>query len=878
MKHAALLLPLALALSAADRWSVDDVLLQERISAIEISKDGKLAVYVKSKMDKEKGEAVSNLCLKSIGETGEVTLTRGTDKNSAPKFSPDSKRIAFLSTRKPPAAPGGSGDEKEESKGPQVWLLDTRGGEPWPVTKLEKGVNNFEWLDDNTLLLAAAEDPALYEQKTKERKDTSQVVDDEVNEPPVRLFRLEIKCSKVTRVTSNQDRIAALFVSPDGQHAVTIHDRSLSYIFNQKIKPVAYLYDLKTGSGTQLFADGKLRLRDVEWARDSKSFYFVAPYTTDPVFENPVINLLYRYDLATAQSAQVELKWDNALSSGVSSTSDGFLALLAAGVHNKAAVYNPSGSGWTQHWIEGEHTDSLVDLKLAEDGKTILYCSSTASQPPKWYTARLDGSRLADPKLLVESTIAKDKPISKTEVVAWKGARDETVEGLLYYPHQYEAGKKYALVVMIHGGPFGHDADSFQESMAYPHQLMAQRGAFVFKPNYHGSSSYGLKWGESIANGNYNELEWIDVEKGVDSLIARGLVDPEKLGVMGWSNGSIITIELTTRTTRYKVAGAGAGDVNWLSDWGNAVFGHSFDAYYLGKTPMDDPSFYVKKSPLFRMDKVRTPTIIFFGTEDKQVPTEQGWQHFRALQHYGNTDVKFILFPGEAHGPKKYVHQRRKLDEELAWFDKYLFGTARDTNTALKPGSPLSAALQRAKLTEIPETVERPKLAVGRFEVTRSEYAAFDPSYAIAPGTANYPASGISFESAKAYCAWLSRKTGQTWRLPKEEELAEDSKTTPGDNTLDLWAGYPVNPDDQVKLSSLVEGLGPGALLKAVGSGPGSGDDPIYDLGGNVAEWTTAKDGSGKPLGGSADRPSDPKSQVSPRPDYIGFRVIRDMQ
>ena len=112
--------------------------------------------------------------------------------------------------------------------------------------------------------------------------------------------------------------------------------------------------------------------------------------------------------------------------------------------------------------------------------------------------------------------------------------------------------------------------------------------------------------------------------------------------------------------------------MNWISDWGNAVFGHAFDDYYLGKTPLQDPELYVRKSPLFRMDKVRTPTIIFFGTEDKQVPTEQGWQHYRALQQLGNTDVRFILFPGEAHGPRKFVHQRRKVEEELAWFDKYL--------------------------------------------------------------------------------------------------------------------------------------------------------------------------------------------------------------
>jgi hypothetical protein len=283
----------------------------------------------------------------------------------------------------------------------------------------------------------------------------------------------------------------------------------------------------------------------------------------------------------------------------------------------------------------------------------------------------------------------------------------------------------------------------------------------------------------------------------------------------------------------------------------------------------------VKKSPLFRMDKVKTPTIIFFGTEDKQVPTEQGWQHYRALQHYGQADVRFVLFPGEAHGPRKYVHQKRKVEDELAWFDKYLFGTVKEDNEALKKDSPLSAALVVKKSSEIPDTAERGTIAIGRFEVTRRQFAAFDPNYKFAAGTENHPATGVSFEQAKAYCEWLSKKSGQTYRLGTEEEMTALLKPVKTENVLDAWAGYAVNPDDYAKLASLVEGLGAGALLKPVGTFTGTGDDPAYDLGGNAAEWVVTKDGKGKTMGGSADRPADGKSTAAARPDYTGFRVVR---
>ena len=430
---------------------------------------------------------------------------------------------------------------------------------------------------------------------------------------------------------------------------------------------------------------------------------------------------------------------------------------------------------------------------------------------------------------------------------------------------------------MIHGGPHGADMDRWSGRMGYPHQLFAQDGAFLLKPNYHGSSNYGLAWGESISGGKYNDLEWIDCDRGVDAMIDRGIVDPDRLGVMGWSNGSIITIEITTRTTRYKVASAGAGDVNWVSDWANCQFGDSFDEYYLGGTPLDKTQLYMKKSPLFRMDRVTTPTIIFFGTIDRQVPTEQGWQHFRALQHLGKTGVKFILFPGEAHGPRKYGHQRRKVVEEQAWFDKYLFHSGPAVDESLKPTSPLAAALKLKAAGDTPETVERGKIRIGRFEVTRTQFAAFRPSYSYPAGTASHPANGISFEDAQAYCKWLSNKTGRKFRLGTEEEMAKLLKPSSKGNTLDGWAAYPLNADDATHLAAKVKQLGSGALLKPVGSSPGAGDDPVYDLGGNVAEWVVTKDGTGKPLGGSADRPADPKGSATPAPDYIGFRVVEDL-
>jgi dipeptidyl aminopeptidase/acylaminoacyl peptidase len=864
--------------------------MTELAGSFQISPDGRWAVWVKNVADKEKNGRVTNLILSSLTEKREIELTRGSESSANPKWSPDGQLIAFVTSRpapkaKPPA-PG-------EAPKPQLWLINPSGGEPWTVTDFSRGVTNYEWADPDTIIFAAQEEPTLYEKEIKEKKDTSVVVEDEQHAPPRRLFKFSIKAKKFTRLTDNADRILAFSLSPDGSKAVTIHDRSLRFVYDNKIKPVVFLYDLDTGERKQIFTEPKFNIGQVRWAHDGKSFYAVSAFTNHPQYLNATIDELYHYELASGAPVKVNLEWENGLASGIFVTEDGFVTLLANGARHKAARYRHEGRAWSRQWIEGEHARNIFGVQLGKDNKTLLYSYTTASNPVQWYRARLEGARIEGQAQLTDLNPGlKKKTIAKSEVIRWKGALDEEVEGILYYPHGYEAGKKYPLVVMIHGGPAGADFDEWDESWAYPANLMCQRGAFVFKPNYHGSSNYGLKWVESIGGGKYYDLEVPDIEKGVDHLVAKGLVDANQLGVMGWSNGSILTIALTVTTTRYKVAGAGAGDVEWASDWGNAHFGASFDNYYFGKSPLEDPQLYIKKSPFYRLDRVRTPTIIFFGTEDTNVPTQQGWMHYRALQQLGKTDVRFILFPGERHSPQKLAHQRRKLEEELAWFDKHLFKTLKDENEAFKPDSPLAIALKlkNAKADGVryglldkagcllPETVKLKGLEVGRFEITRAQYAQFDKSYKVEPGKENYPANNISFEQAKAYCEWLSKATGQLYRLATEAE-AESLYSTPAgpENTLDFWAGYAVNPDDAARLGRKLGEVGGAALLKEVGSFKGEGkDDPVFDLGGNVAEWVIAKDGTGRVMGGSADTPVDAKLRTrKPAPEYTGFRVIK---
>ncbi len=876
--------------SARASWTAEDILLAESASDWEISPDGKWAVWTKTRMDKEKNGRVSNLFLTSLETKKEVQLTRGTESNGSPKWSPSGESILFLSTKVLPKP-------NPDLSRSQLWMMSPFGGEPWPLTEFARGIQDYEWVDGDTVIFSAQEDAALYEQELKRKKDTTRVVDDVGHEPPARLFKLTVKDKKVVRLTDNTDFIQSWAVTPDGKKAMTVHQQYLSFEWDQRILPKVFLYDLEKGERKEILAGQRIVPVGIRAAPDGSGFYFAAPYSSDPRFFTASVTWLYFYDLAAGKEVKVDLGWESGLGGGLETTPDGFITLLAAGARFAPARYFKTGSVWKRADIEGEHVRNLFGFAVSRDAKVMVYDHSTPSKPSQWYRAALDGNKLTAPAQLTDlNPEFKDKAVARTEIVRWMGALGEEIEGLLYYPRDYEAGKKYPLLTAPHGGPAGADLDAWDESWAYAHQLLSQRGAFVLKPNYHGSSNYGLKFVESICCGKYYEYPVADIEKGVDFLIGKGLVDPERVGTFGWSNGSILSIAVSiANPDRYKVVAAGAGDVEFISDWANVDFGQSFDAYYLGKSPLEDPELYLRISPLFQMDKVKAPTIIFFGTEDRNVPTSQGWTHYRALYHLDKVPVKFLLFPGEPHTLQEYAHQLRKLEEEMAWFDRWFFKTEKAENEAFKKDSPLGQAIRRrgvakagllfgveagATKTLIPEVVKRGDLEVGRFEVTRAQYAAFDPKYKSVPGTENYPATGLTFDQAKAYAAWLSKLTGRSWRLPSEEEAAKLQAGLSGENTLDHWAGYALNPDDARRLEAKVKELGGGsALIKEVGSFVGAGKDDeelVFDLGGNAAEWVTAKDGSGKVVGGSADRPADPKARAGAASSACtGFRVVR---
>jgi dipeptidyl aminopeptidase/acylaminoacyl peptidase len=243
------------------------------------------------------------------------------------------------------------------------------------------------------------------------------------------------------------------------------------------------------------------------------------------------------------------------------------------------------------------------------------------------------------------------------------------VEGILELPPDYKPGKAIPLVVEIHGGPTSATRFHLQYWI-YGRTLLSAKGFAVLSPNYRGSVGYGDKFLTDLI-GHENDLDVEDILKGVDALVEKGIADPQRLGVMGWSNGGYLTNCIITKTGRFKAASSGAGIVDTVMEWG----ANDEPAYSMNLKkglPWTQPDIYLKTSPTYALDKIRTPTLIHVGGGDVRCPPAHSRMLYRALKEYVNVPTELVVYPGEPHGLTKYKNRKAKMEWDVAWFERYI--------------------------------------------------------------------------------------------------------------------------------------------------------------------------------------------------------------
>jgi dipeptidyl aminopeptidase/acylaminoacyl peptidase len=265
--------------------------------------------------------------------------------------------------------------------------------------------------------------------------------------------------------------------------------------------------------------------------------------------------------------------------------------------------------------------------------------------------------------------------LPRQEKISWKSADGTMIEGLLFYPIDYVAGKRYPLVVQMHGGPEASDKFGAGPGLLLSYfPVLAANGYAVFRPNYRGSTGYGNAFYRDVVGGYFTNMH-LDVLAGVDALIKQGVADPNRLVVMGWSAGGHLTNKLITFTTRFKAASAYAG----VSDW-TSMFAQSDRrtkrAVWFGGTPWQEGApiaNFWNNSPLKDAARAKTPTLFFVGENDVRVPLQQSVEMYRALKSNG-VPTHLYVAPREPHQWNELRHQIFKANTELAWFDRYALG------------------------------------------------------------------------------------------------------------------------------------------------------------------------------------------------------------
>jgi dipeptidyl aminopeptidase/acylaminoacyl peptidase len=309
----------------------------------------------------------------------------------------------------------------------------------------------------------------------------------------------------------------------------------------------------------------------------------------------------------------------------------------------------------------------VASPSFSRDGSRAAFLRESASEPADVYVS---GATFASPRRLTTANPQlAGVALGAAEVITWNDAGTD-VEGILLKPVGYQPGTRYPLLVVAHGGPTGAHTDGFK--LADGGQVWAGAGWAVLYPNPRGSTNYGERFMRANI-GDWGGGDYRDIMTGVDAVIDRGVADPSKLAVMGWSYGGYLTCWIVSQTSRFKAAMMGAGLSDLVSMYGTTDIPDYLGTFFAGIPSAATLPLYRERSGLTGVDAVTTPLLILQGGSDERVPTGQSMEFYRALKDRGKT-VELVFYPREGHGLREYYHVRDRLTRQFEWITRHTLG------------------------------------------------------------------------------------------------------------------------------------------------------------------------------------------------------------
>jgi dipeptidyl aminopeptidase/acylaminoacyl peptidase len=564
-------------------------------------------------------------------------------------WSPDSKTLGFFSSAGP----------KEQR---QLWLVDVNGSGPKKITNLNGYAARPHWSHDGKQIAFLYIEGAGGGGPLIAAPATTGVIDTAIHNQ--RIAVLDTVSGQLRQVSPSDLHVYDFDWSPDDKTFVATAAPGPGD--NNWWIAQIYTIDIGSGKATSIYKP-HFQVAVPRWSPDGKSIAFIEGLMSDEGFHGG--------DLLTMSANGRDVL--NRTSSRKASVNSFFWQtpdriLLAEYVGGGSALSELSLTDNSAQTIwngsEGIHAyGNFPNFALSNDSKVAAAVRSTYDSPPEVFAGPPGEWR----RQLTDNNAALRPSWGKAESIQWTN-EGSNIQGWLVPPAKVEAGKKYPMVVLIHGGPSGVTTSEWPASSGMSRAIIAAlstRGYYVLLPNPRGS--YGQ--GEDFTRANVKDFGGGDLRDdlaGIDATVKKYPIDPNRLGVTGWSYGGFMTMWTVTQTDRFSAAVAGAGIANWQSYYGQNLIGQWMIPFF-GTSVYEDPAVYEKSSPIRFIKNVKTPTLLIVGERDAECPASQSYEFWHALKTLG-IPTKLIIYPGEGHMFIDPKHQVDRLEQTVAWFDKYL--------------------------------------------------------------------------------------------------------------------------------------------------------------------------------------------------------------
>jgi dipeptidyl aminopeptidase/acylaminoacyl peptidase len=462
-------------------------------------------------------------------------------------------------------------------------------------------------------------------------------------------------------LTALNSRSGASSGSPDGKKIAFNHQPDP--LINSFFKADISILDVATKEVTSFVsnpsADGL-----ADWSPDGQSILYTSSVnnTTSNYYEN---TRLFIKKIGSSSSREIAKDFDEDIN-GIEWTSKGIFFTAWQKTERGIFLMDPQNEKVRRVFASPEQAFVYT---LTMDGEKMAFSAQYNHSLGEIFTCNT--SDFSIKKITNFTDQIKGWKVAQSEVISWKSKDGATIEGILHKPEDYDPDKKYPLLVVIHGGPTGIDRPTPVPAYVYPIVQWLNKGALVLRPNYRGSAGYGAKFRElNVENLGVGDA-W-DVLSGVEHLDKLGMIDTDKMGAMGWSQGGYISAFLTTTSNRFKAISVGAGISDWTTYYVNTDI-HPFTRQYLKATPWENEEIYRKTSPMTYINDASTPTLIQHGEFDRRVPIPNAYKLLQGLEDR-DIPAKLVVYKGFGHGITKPKERLAALWHNWQWFGKYVFG------------------------------------------------------------------------------------------------------------------------------------------------------------------------------------------------------------